>query len=161
MWEEKISGLGSYLLDQIEDWEELEKLIPDRWKECMYRADGTRKKVILYIISSSSFIDYKQKAVDKLQKVLEIFKENRENICLLWYWDTTMEATLQMNYPEYWDAFQTIANDYKKQSWGIYEEIVDKNLLTRFSDAYYGDGCSISQAMVMAKKPVMLQNYYC
>ena len=29
------------------------------------------------------------------------------------------------------------------------------------SDAYYGDGSNVSQMMVMAEKPVMLQNYDC
>ena len=110
---------------------------------------------------TASFIDYKEKAVDKLKRVLGIFKENKEEICLLWYWNVTMEDTLRMNYPKLWESFQEIAKCYQEEAWGIYETEADRELMVRFSDAYYGDGCVVSQAMVMAEKPVMLQNFDC
>ena len=161
IWEEKISGFGSLLMDKENDKEEIEKLIPESWKSCLYRTNDTKKKVILYSISSASFIDYKEKAVDKLKRVLEIFKENKDDICLLWYWDMAMEEVLRMNYPMLWEAFQEIVECYREEAWGIYETEPYKDLMVRFSDAYYGDGCAISQSMVMDEKPVMLQNFDC
>ena len=161
LWEEKICGFGSPLLDNEDDKEEIEKMIPANWKNYLYKANGEGKKVILYSISSASFIDYKEKAVDKLKRVLKIFKENRDDICLLWYWDATMEETLKMNYPVFWEEFHRIAECYQEEAWGIYEMNADKELMVRFSDAFYGDGCALSQAMVMAGKPVMLENFEC
>jgi len=161
LWEEKISGLGSPLMDMDDLQEDVEKLTPEEWKKYLYKADGRRKKMILYAINSSSFIDYKEKAVDKLRRVLDIFRESKDDICVLWYWDTAMEATLQTTYPEFWIEYQKIAARFKEEDWGIYEEDVDSKLAVQLSDAYYGDGCKISQAMVMAQKPVMLQNYDC
>lgn len=161
LWEEKISGLGSPLMDVVDSSEEVEKNTPESWKKYLYKEDGRRKKMVLYAINSSSFIDYKEKAVRKLKNVLEIFKESKDDICLLWYWDTAMETTLQTTYPEFWDEYQKMVQQYKEEDWGIYEEDVDSKLAVLLSDAYYGDGCKISQAMVMAEKPVMLQNFDC
>lgn len=161
IWEQKISGLGSSLMGMEDDREELEKIIPDRWKRFLYKVNGERKKVILYSMSSASFIDYKEKAVDKLKRVLEIFKENMESICVLWYWDVVMEETLKANYPALWTEFCQIVERYQEEAWGIFETKADRKLMVRFSDAYYGDGCAVSQMMVMAEKPVMLENFEC
>ena len=161
LWEEKISGFGSPLRDKEENEEEIEKMIPDSWQNSLYKANGEKKKVILYSMSSASFIDYKDKAVDKLKRVLEIFKENRDDLCLLWYWDIAMENTLRENYSGLWKEFCKIANNYQEEAWGIFETEMDKELMARFSDAYYGDGSAVSQAMIMAGKPVMLENFEC
>ena len=117
--------------------------------------------MILYGVPVSSIIDYKQKAIDKLQRVLKIFKENSQDICLLWYQDRIMEDILKSNYPDLWEQLQEIVEKYKKDAWGIYEKEIDKEFISYVCDAYYGDGSVISQAMVMAEKPVMLQNYDC
>ena len=107
------------------------------------------------------FIDYKEKAVDKLKRVLGIFKENRDDICLLWYWDAMPEETLKINYPMLWKEFEQLVRGYREEAWGIFETETNKEWMVRFSDAYYGDGSPVSQAMVMAGKPVMLQNFEC
>ena len=60
-----------------------------------------------------------------------------------------------------WADFEKIISGYREENWGIYEEEADKEIMVRVSDAYYGDGSAISQKMVMAGKPVMLQNYDC
>lgn len=161
IWEDKISGIGSPLMDMKNNREEIEKMIPESWKSCLYKENGEIKKVILYSISSASFVDYKEKAVDKLKRVLNIFKENKDDICLLWYWDVAMEDILKINYPGLWEAFREICEQYQQEAWGIYETEADKELMVRFSDAFYGDGGIVSQAMVMAEKPVMLENFEC
>ena len=161
LWEEKICGYGSPLMDLKDDRKAIEKELPESWKTYLYKTNGESKKVILYHIASASFIDYKEKAVDKLKRVLEIFKENKEGICLLWYWDIAMEETLRKDYPNLWKEFKKIVNQYKEELWGIYNEQPSRKLMVRLSDAYYGDGSNVSQMMVMAEKPVMLQNYDC
>lgn len=161
IWEEKISGLGSPLMDCKDSSEEQEKNTPEEWKKYLYKADGKRKKTILFAINSSSFIDYKEKAIQKLKNVLNIFKESREDICLLWFWDTAMETTFQTTYPNLWTEYQGVVERFKEENWGIYVKDIDSKLAVLLSDAYYGDGCKVSQAMVMAQKPVMLQNFDC
>ena len=161
LWEEKICGLGSPLMDLKDNEKVAEENIPEKWKHFLYKENEERKKVILYYVPMGSIIDYKQKAIDKLQRVLQIFEENSQDVCLLWYQDEIMEETLKSNYPDLWERLQEIVETYKKEAWGIYEREAEKEMLSRICDAYYGDGSVISQAMVMAEKPVMLQNYDC
>ena len=161
IWEEKICGLGSPLMDADDDLKDIEKIIPEHWKSYLYKENGQRKKMILYTMNSSSFIDYKEKAVDKLKRVVDIFREIKNEVCLLWYWDTAMEATLQTTYPEYWIELQKIVQQYREEAWGIYEEELNYSIAVQLSDAYYGDGCKLSHEMTIAKKAVMVQNYDC
>ncbi|MBR4981557.1 MAG: LicD family protein [Lachnospiraceae bacterium] len=161
VWEEKISGLGFPLMDVEDSSEELEGLIPEEWKKYWYKEDGSCKKAILYNINASSFIDYKEKAINKLKNVLKIFKDSKEDICLLWSWNTIMQATVETSYPELWQEYQQVVGQFKEEDWGIYVEDGDPELMVSLCNAYYGDGCKISQAMVMAEKPVMLQNFDC
>ncbi len=161
MWEEKICGLGSPLLDPEDEEDELLKKIPETWKPYLFKENGDRKKVILYHVPVSSIIDYKDKVISKLQRVMDIFKENKEEICVLWYWEVSMEDTLRLNYPDLWNEVQKIVKQFKEESCGILEEKQDKELMVALSNGYYGDVCAISQAMVIAEKPVMLQNYDC
>ena len=154
------SDLEKYYIKQ-EKLVNVEKKISKKWKPFLYKVDGSRKKMIMYSIAVSSVIDYKEKAIHKLQRVLDIFKDYKEEICLLWYWDVIMEDVLRLDYSDLWNELQNIVNQYKEENWGIYEEESDKDLMVRVCDAYYGDGSVVSKAMVMAKKPVMLQNYDC
>lgn len=159
-WEDKVIGIGSPLLEKEQEIK-MEKQIPYIWKEMLYNKEGRRKKVVVFSMSSSSVMDHKEKALDKLQRVLKMFEENREEICLIWWWDATTEKILRNNYHDLWKQFQIIVNEYKKQSWGILQEKNDLEFMAELSDAYYGDGSVLSQTMVMMGKKVMLQNYDC
>ena len=72
-----------------------------------------------------------------------------------------MEEMLRKGYPALWEEYQKVVKKYQDENWGIYETEYDKSEIIHFCDAYYGDGNTISQAMVMAGKPVMLQNFDC
>ena len=158
IWEEKII-VKNPLLETKEVSENISKEIPDQWKKYWYKENGCLKKVVLYHINASSFIDYKEKAVNKIKNVLEIFKEGKEDICLLLSWNTVMEQTVVTNYPNLWEEYQQIIREYTNEDWGIYVENITEEVAVSLCDAYYGDGCKVSQAMVMAEKPVMLQNF--
>ena len=92
---------------------------------------------------------------------MEIFKKSKEDICLLWCWDTVMEETLKESYSDLWEDYVRVVEQYQEEYWGIYQENVDSKMAVALCDAYYGDGCALSQDVVMAEKPVMLQNYDC
>lgn len=162
IWEEKIRGMGSPLLD-TEDTseEEIAEMIPDEWKKVIYKEDGSRKRILLYSIGGSGFVERGTKAAEKLKSVLELVKENSEEIAFVWYANPEMETTLKIPYPDLWQDYIQIVENYQNQGWGIYTENTDMEMLTSIGDAYYGDGCALSQKMVMAEKPVMIQNFDC
>ena len=81
-WEEKILGLGSPKFDKIisayqEKWD-----IPEDWLKIIKKSDGTWKKIFLYNISVGALLKYKEKMLKKIKEVLQIFRENREEITL-------------------------------------------------------------------------------
>ena len=88
-------------------------------------------------------------------------KENSEEIAFVWYPNPKMEDALKVSYPELWNAYIKIVDEYQKQGWCIYAKDLDSKTAVIIGDAYYGDGCALSQDMVMAKKPVMIQNFDC
>ena len=158
VWEEKILGIGSPLMDIKKD-ERLERIIQEEWKKYFYKEDGSMKKAVLYHINASSFMDYKEKVIQKINNVLKIFKESKDDICLLWSWNTVMEQTVETSCPELWKEFKQLVKRFKEEGWGIYVENITAEEVISLTDAFYGDGCKLSQGMVMAEKPVMLQNY--
>ena len=132
--------------------------LPDIWKKKVLKEDGSRKKIVLYTVSGTGFAEYGQQAVEKLKYVLQIFKENQENIVLLWYPDQAIEAALRSKHQELWREYESIVQSYRQEGWGIYAEGADERTVIDVCDAYYGDPCKLSQAVVVAGKPVMLQN---
>lgn len=132
--------------------------LPDIWKKKVLKEDGSRKKIVLYTVSGTGFAEYGQQAVEKLKYVLQIFKENQENIVLLWYPDQAIEAALRSKHQELWREYESIVQSYRQEGWGIYAEGADERTVIDVCDAYYGDPCKLSQAVVVARKPVMLQN---
>lgn len=161
IWEEKISGIGSPLMDRSDEKQNTEDRIPSEWKDIFHKKDGSRKKVILYSISGTGFAEHGEKAIDKLHSVLHTFKENKEEIVMIWYPNQTIEAALRFTHPDLWESYDEVVQQFLREGWGIYAKDKEEELLVSICDAYYGDACKLSQAVVVAGKPVMLQNFDC
>jgi len=161
LWEEKISGLGSPLEDTENEQEEAICNLPEEWKQVICKGDGTRKKILLYSISGTGFVERGTRAVEKLQSVLELVKENKEDIVFMWWPNRHIEVALKNPHPDLWKAYEEIVENFKKESWGIYADGLDAETAVLIGDAYYGDTCALSQAVVVAGKPVMIQNFDC
>lgn len=161
IWEEKISGVGSTLMDRSDERQNIEDKIPSEWKDIFHKKDGSRKKAILYSISGTGFAEHGEKAIDKLHSVLHTFKENKEEIVMIWYPNQAIEAALRFTHPDLWESYDEIVQQFLREGWGIYAKDKEEELLVSICDAYYGDACKLSQAVVVAGKPVMLQNFDC
>lgn len=161
LWEEKISGMGSPLMDQEDNKEEVLNTLPEEWKEVLCKEDGSWKKVLLYSISATGFVERGLKAAEKLETVLQLLKENSGEIIMVWYPNKEIEAVLKVSHPDLWEAYSEMVEKYRKEGWGIYGENLDSETAVSMSDAYYGDACALSQDMVIAQKPVMIQNFEC
>nr|MCR4743957.1 hypothetical protein [Lachnospiraceae bacterium] len=92
------------------------------------------------------------------KRVLEIFKENRDEIALLWRPHPLMEATVRSIHPELWDEYSRIVEKYKEEKWGIYDDTAELDRAIAISDAYYGDASSVVNLYQKTGKPVMIQN---
>ena len=156
--EQKFLGLGSPKYDRVCSTKREDLDIPQEWLKVIEKADGSWKKIILYNTGIASLLAHNEKWVDKIESVLKIFKENQNEIALLWRPHPLIESTMKSMRPEVLRKFMAIKEDYITQGWGIYDETADVDRAVVLSDAYYGDGSSVVQLYQQTGKPVMIQN---
>ncbi len=157
-WEEKILGLGSPKIDKLLRTKTEELKIPEKWKTILERPDGRQKKVILYNTSVSALLAQKEKMLKKIQYVLQIFYEKRNDVALLWRPHPLIKATIESMCPHLWKEYEKIVTQYKRQGWGIYDDSADLNRALVISNAYYGDESSLLELCKLMEMPIMIQN---
>lgn len=157
-WEQKILGLGSPKLDKVSRTNKDEIEIPEDWLKIIQKPDGSYKKIIFYNTSINALLKHEDEMLAKMQDVFATFKENRDDIALLWRPHPLIKSTISSMRPELWEAYKKITGQYIEEGWGIYDDTADLNRAIALSDAYYGDGSSVVQLCQAAGKPVMIQS---
>lgn len=158
IWEEKILGLGSPSEDVKTDSLEEKKNFPEEWYTYIEKPDDTYKKVVLYYIGVSSFIQHKEKMLAKMKDVFRIFEENQDDVVMLWRPQAIIKATLEQLEPQLYQGYCELEKEYQEKSSVIFDTFLDDKLAVEFCDAYYGDASPIAQMCHNAGKPVMLQD---
>lgn len=157
-WKKKILGLGSPKLDKVMSTRKDDVAVPDEWRKVIEKEDGSWKKIILYNTSVQALLDHRDKMNRKIKDVLRVFKENREEVALLWRPHPLIEATIQSMRLEGGEEYREIVEAYRAEGWGIYDDTAELDRAIALSDAYYGDGSSVVQLCQERGMPVMLQN---
>ena len=157
-WEEKILGLGSPKFDKAVSAKKEDMELPPEWLRIIEKADGSRKKVIFYNTGLTALLQNGEKMLTKMQDVFRIFRENQEEVALLWRPHPLIEATIQSMGLEGGDEYQEIVETYRAEGWGIYDDTADLDRAIALSDAYYGDGSSVVQLCREKGMPVMIQD---
>ena len=96
--------------------------------------------------------------MDKIENTLGIFRENQDEIALLWRPHPLVESTMRSMRPEILQKYTMLKEQYLAEGWGIYDETADVDRAVVISDAYYGDGSSVVQLYQQTGKPIMIQN---
>ena len=94
----------------------------------------------------------------KTLKKEDIFKENQDEVALLWRPHPLVKATVESMRPQLWIEYDRIVRKYQEEGWGIYDDSADLDRAIEISDAYYGDSSSVVQLYQQTGKPVMMQN---
>lgn len=158
LWEGKILGLGSPKFDKVAQVREEELQIPQSWLEIIQKPDGGRKKIILYNTSISALLKHNEKMLEKMEAVFRIFRENREEVSLLWRPHPLIRATIESMRPQLWEAYERLLAKYQEEGWGIYDDSADLHRAIALSDAYYGDPSSLVDLYKKTGKPIMMQD---
>ncbi len=158
IWENKILGLGSPKLDKIKRAKREELSIPKDWQRIIIKDNGEAKKIILYNTSVNALLEYSEFMIQKMQAVFEIFKQNREDVALLWRPHPLIKATIESMRPQLWEDYNKLVEWYKSEGWGIYDDSADVDRAIVISDAYYGDPSSLVQLCREKGMPIMVQN---
>ncbi|HCT93167.1 MAG TPA: hypothetical protein DF613_17545 [Lachnospiraceae bacterium] len=157
-WEEKILGIGSPKFDRVLSAQEEEQEIPEEWQRIIKKPDGSRKKIILYNTSVAALLQHEASMLEKMKDVFRVFRENQEEVALLWRPHPLIKATIASMRPGLWEAYEELREEYLAEGWGIYDDTPDVDRAIAISDGYYGDGSSLVQMYQKTGKPVMIQD---
>lgn len=155
--EEKVIAIGSPKYDKVGSYHFNIDDLPIEWKNIICRADGTRKKVVLYNTSIQNLLTHNEKMIMKIDNSLRVFKEYKEDIALIWRPHPLIYATLQSMRPNLLNDYKAIVNKYCSAGWGIYDDTSDMNRAIAVSDAYYGDGGSMLELYKATGRAILLQ----
>lgn len=156
--EQKFLGLGSPKIDKVISTRKEDLEIPEEWMKVIQKADGSWKKVIFYNTGIAALLEHNEKWVEKIADVLRIFKENQDEVTLLWRPHPLIENTMKSMRPGILQKYMQIKQQYLCEGWGIYDDTADMDRAIVISDAYYGDGSSAVQLYQQTGKPIMIQN---
>ena len=157
-WEKKIEGSGSPKLERVKNLTAQDYQIPEDWNGLIERSDGEKKKIVLYNTSVGALLKDSDGMIEKIQRVFETFKEDRDDVALLWRPHPLMEATLTSMRPALWQQYKSIVDKYRTEGWGIYDDTPELDRAIAISDAYYGDWSSVVWLYKETGKPIMIQN---
>lgn len=156
--EEKILGLGSPKLDRVRAVRKEDVAVPKEWRKVIEKPDGTWKKIIFYNTSIGALLHCDEKMIEKMQRVFETFKEEQEEVALLWRPHPLISSTIKTMRPKLRKAYEKLVESYLEEGWGIYDDSADMDRAVVLSDAYYGDLSSVVRVYQETGKPIMIQN---
>ena len=156
--EAKFLGLGSPKFDKVTNTRKEDLEIPDEWLKIIEKPDGSWKKIIFYNTGITALLGNEEKMLEKMKYVFGVFKEQLDDVVLLWRPHPLIQSTIQSMKPQLWAEYEKIVNEYKEQGWGIYDDSAELDRAITLADAYYGDSSSVVQLCQEAKIPVMIQN---
>ena len=156
--ERKFLGTGSPKIDKMLHTRKEDLEIPAEWLKIIEKPDGTWKKIVFYNTSVSALLKHSEKMLQKMESVFDIFRENRDEVTLLWRPHPLIQATIESMRPELWEAYREIKDKYIEEGWGIYDDSADIDRAVVLTDAYYGDHSSVVHLYVRTWKPIMIQS---
>ena len=95
-----------------------------------------------------------------MDNVFKFFRENQDNLVLLWRPHPLLLNTLDAMLPWLKEEYLKRVRQFKQESWGIYDETPDPNLAIALSAGYYGDQSSLVTFYRETRKPILLQDVY-
>lgn len=155
-WEKRILGLGSPKVDRVLQTRRDDNRLPKEWKKKIYGLNGKRKRVVFYNTSLADLLNC-DNMLDKIEDTLQFF-EKQEDAVLWWRPHPLYEETLESILPMLVERYHAIIKKYKDNKIGIFDTGMDLDWAIAETDAYYGDGSSVSILFKYANKPVMYQD---
>ena len=156
--EEKILGLGSPKLDKVHSTRKDDLEMPAEWRKIIEKPDGTWKKIIFYNTSIGAMLQNEEKMLEKMKSVFQTFREQKDEVALLWRPHPLLENTIKSMKPRMREAYEKLVQEYRNAGWGIYDDTAELDRAVVLSDAYYGDKSSVVQVYQETGKPLMIQN---
>ena len=143
--EKKFLGTGSPKIDKVLRTKKEDLEIPAAWLKVIEKPDGSWKKIVFYNTGIGALLQHGEKMLKKMADVFRVFKENRNQIALLWRPHPLIKATVESMRPQLWIEYSKLVGNYCEEGWGIYDDSADLDRAIALSTAYYGDTSSVVQ----------------
>lgn len=121
-------------------------------------ADNSDKKVILYCNSIPTMLDNSSKLIAKIKSSFEVFKQNSDNIALIWRPHPMMLEVVDQLRPEISESFRKLIDYFNREGFGTMDTDPDPSSSIALADAYYGDPGSVMELFKLTNKPIMIEN---
>jgi hypothetical protein len=132
--------------------------IPAAWEKYILKQDGSRKKVILYSNSVSALLSENTKLITKIKSTFQIFKDNNNDVALIWRPHPLLSEVIAQLRPEFADSYSSLIEAYKSDAIGILDESDSPLTAISVCDAFYGDKGSVLELFKATGKPIMVEN---
>lgn len=159
-WDNKILGTGSPKIDKVLNTKKEDLEVPQEWLRVIEKPDGSWKKIVFYNTSVGALLQHNEKMLQKMASVFEIFKENQDEVVLLWRPHPLIKATVESMRPQLWIEYDRLVKKYQEEGWGIYDDSSDIDRAIVLSDAYYGDGSSVVCLYEKTQKNIFIQKVF-
>lgn len=166
-WQQKVVALEDYCGDRCDaagrgvihsvsagcDASDLE------WREFLGSHYG--KKVILYHFTISFIMEGGQKAVDKIRRAMEVFRDNSDKVVAVVVPQSNLSEELRRMAPELSREYEDVIEAIKADECFIWDE--EGKALSHVDkwNGYYGDAAPQVRRCVLAGIPVMIENADC
>lgn len=121
VWEDKIHVHEVPVCSS--DYSNIFEKLPITWKQIIQPGNTIRKQIILYDISSASFVQGRECALQKLKETLEFFEGKRDTVALIWRRNMVTEDVLSALEPEIYKQYQEMVAEYKRLRGGFLTKI--------------------------------------
>jgi hypothetical protein len=155
--DKKILALGSPKLDCVKRFDNKKAELPKEWERIIRRADGSKKKIVLYNTTIDALLKSSDRYLDKIEETLDCFRNN-DAAALLWRPHPLLKTTIRALREDLYLPYEKIVSRFIEERWGIFDESADVERAISISDAYYGDYSSVITLYQATGKPIMVQS---
>lgn len=131
--------------------ERSDNILPTNWEQLT-----KDRKVVLFIDDMQLSAEFHTKGLDKLESVLNTFRDSNDKVVLWWRPQSQMRTLLGLISRELVERYDKILNDYKMSGWGICDESDNEERAKKYCDAYYGEMNAVARDL-QGQKPVMIE----
>lgn len=154
LWEKKISGIGSPLSDYNSEVTDVK--YPKKWEAMMKKPDGDRKNLILFYVSMSALIQYKDKMIEQIENMINVASESEAEAAFIWKEDPMIDLNKKVVGEELYNKYKIL-----RQKAFFAENMEDAGgagdeELAAMCDGYYGVPSALGNKFQVCHKPVMV-----
>ncbi len=157
-WPGIIRGTGSPRAEKVSSFKKEDFDIPQDWLPFIQRPDGSRKKIILYGNSVYTYLNSGISIIEKIHDSFQVFKENAEDVALIWRPHPEIRDVLAFLRPEMLEGYDALVKEFVDEKIGILDEDDDFTRSVVLSDAFYGDDSALITIYKATGKPIMIEN---